>query len=306
MSATDGNWRAGATIPRGAAAASMLLLVGCTEEVGVGVGAGLGIDLEYVPALDLGPEGRDRHPARFVCGEIGPTQDQTAPVNDPLVGAVYRTLINVTNVGPGQTCMDIGIIPTILEDDIFTPPLFTVGCLQPDEQFLQGVEFDCRWIRETLAGFGHPTAGDDFLTGTLLVQLQGEPQEVRVSTIITTLHKQAHGGLADLEPVAKNEEGPPYCNFDEQDRLIVTVRNNGTGLANESMTEVEFPTMTTERETPEIGFNSEVDLEPIDLPSLPLTESSIEFVIRVNSGGDVDESDEDNNVMQASCANPFL
>jgi hypothetical protein len=291
MLARHGEPNIGRGIPSGAAVASTLFLLGCVENQAPGVGAGLSTDMEYVPSVHVGASA-DRHPARFICGEIKPTQGQPTQVNDPLVSGIYRTMVNVTNVDIGPACFGVAIIPAVIGDDVNTPPLISQGCLQDDEAFNQAIEYDCRWIRRFLTGFNHPMADDDFLTGTLMVQLE-DPGIVTVSTTITTLHKQVHGNwIPDLMPQSS-------CDIVD-DALQVTIVNQGEGPAPTTTTRIEIDgSPTIDHITGPLNPDDAVLLDPVPLPDPD--PDSISFQVTADADAAVDETDEANNELMVTC-----
>lgn len=296
MSATYGNASLRPSGPCGVATVSMLLLVGCVQDAGLGVGAGVDTDMEYVPQLF---DEFLRYPARFICGEVGATQDPTIPVNDTLVPAIYRTLINATNVDTGEACFDFAIIPTVVGDDVSTLPLTPGDCLEVNDAFNKGIDLDCRFIRGQLAEHSHPLADAPFVSGTLLFQFDA-PGTATVSTTITGLHKQVHANwLPDLIPKSG-------CDLVDG-ALQVTILNQGEGQAlDTTTTQIEII------ESPSIDGPTDlaVDTDPLDpsqsilLPPVPLQNPDADKItvhITADAGGIVEETDETNNELSFPC-----
>jgi hypothetical protein len=94
---------------------------------------------------------------------------------------------------------------------------------------------------------------------------------------------------------------PGFCRRDASGRLIVRIRNQGAGDAPPSITRVEFsPGGVLFLATPSVPAGGATDLPPIDIPA-GCFDSDCDFTITVDSNGNVDESDEGNNIAEGSC-----
>jgi subtilase family serine protease len=111
------------------------------------------------------------------------------------------------------------------------------------------------------------------------------------------------GCAADLVPVGKPDlSGPPgFCKQDNQKKLIVTVKNGGTGNAAASTTTIEFlPGGSFSLSTPAIAAGGTSDLAPLDIPA-GCFNPDCEFKITVDANNQIKESNETNNSADGSC-----
>ncbi len=111
------------------------------------------------------------------------------------------------------------------------------------------------------------------------------------------------GCAADLVPVGKPDlSGPPgFCKLDKQKKLIVTIKNGGTGNAVASNTTVEFlPGGSFPLSTPAIAAGGMIDLTPLDIPAGCFS-PDCKFKITVDANNQIKESSETNNSADGSC-----
>jgi hypothetical protein len=120
----------------------------------------------------------------------------------------------------------------------------------------------------------------------------------------TTCTTQTTTMLPDLVPVP-SPGGPPgqagFCDKDQNGRLIVRVRNQGTAPAPQSITRVVFddaPDQPRDVETPVIEVGTIVVLPGIELPPGVAVEF---FTITVNANDDFPELNKDNNTARGRC-----
>jgi len=104
------------------------------------------------------------------------------------------------------------------------------------------------------------------------------------------------GGQPDLIP-APDAQGN-FCRI-RDGKLVVTVRNQGTGNAGASTTHIDFSSGTSTEATPPIPAGGSVDL----LLAIPAGcfQPDCSFRIRVDSASVVTESDEGNNTAGGAC-----
>ena len=170
------------------------------------------------------------------------------------------------------------------------------------------LEIDCPEIRE------RTDREADFLKGFVVIESDVELDVVAVYTAagatdqVETLHtervspRRREVGLADLVPVNPNPQLGPvgFCRRDDQGRLVITVRNQGTADAPASTTMVVFsPGVSFPLPTPPIPAGGSVDL-PILIPAACFS-PDCEFTIIADANNQVTESDEVNNTAGGRC-----
>jgi hypothetical protein len=128
--------------------------------------------------------------------------------------------------------------------------------------------------------------------------------EARGRSRCETLHiervppRRAQAGLPDVIPLADPQTG--FCKRDDQGNLIVTVKNQGSADGGASTTTVVFVSGGTfSQPTPPIPAGGSVDLS-FPIPATCFT-PDCEFRIIVDSGNQVTESDEGNNIASGTC-----
>jgi hypothetical protein len=158
----------------------------------------------------------------------------------------------------------------------------------------------------------HADTSADFLKGFVILESDVELDVVAVYTAagasgqVETLHtervvpRRQEVGLPDLVPVPDPQPGVGFCRRDDQGRLIVTVRNQGTSGAGPSLTEVDFFAFgTVSLLTPPLGPGASVDLL---FPIPPgCFNPDCEFRITVDANNQVVESNEGNNFASGTC-----
>jgi hypothetical protein len=107
------------------------------------------------------------------------------------------------------------------------------------------------------------------------------------------------GGLRpDLVPLSGGYAG--FCNVHD-DRLVVTVHNQGAGAAGASTTRVAFGNLgQSSQATPPLSPGQQVELE-FPMPPGCYGSSDCGFSITVDQGNQVEESDEGNNAVTGNC-----
>ena len=243
-------------------------------------GAGLGMAVEYVKPEDFRDPGgatRTFFPVKFVCGE--------AQNGDSLAPAVYTTSINVVSLTKFKTRVGWQFIVV----------LKTVVGAAAELRSYGTVEMDCAFILANLVSAG--VSVGPFVEGFLLIEAL-DRTTVRVVAVYSALHKQLHGDpLPDLVPV---ETEPKFCKRDAEGRLIVTIGNQGDGVAGPSFASIAFATHApVPRSTPAIGPGGQADLAPVEIPIEG--EGIITFTIAADTDAEALESDEFNNRAFGTC-----
>ena len=158
------------------------------------------------------------------------------------------------------------------------------------------VVMPCDFILTQLANAGLDVSGVS--EGFVILEAEqgglAPDNSVQVAVVYSFLHKQRHN-LPDLIPVARN---PGYCTFDDQGRLIVTIRNIGDVPAESSTTLVSFGSQTFMRSTPQLNPGQEAQLNPIQLPDVG---EAFTFTITADNPKAIAETNELNNTVMGSC-----
>ena len=231
-----------------------------------------------------------QYATKFVCGKPGA---------DELAAGLYFTAINVHN----PTARDVRLRKKVAiagrgEEPGPVSEWFDAK-LGPDE----ALEIDCRDIRR------HAPVPADFHKGFVVLEADVELDVVAVYTAdggqgVETIHtervppRSTQAGLPDLIPVPDRDTD--FCRRDDQGNLIVTVRNQGSADAGPSTTTVLFaPGGIFSQPTPPLTAGASTDL----LFPIPgrCFDPDCEFRIIVDSGDQVMESDEHNNIASGTC-----
>jgi hypothetical protein len=130
---------------------------------------------------------------------------------------------------------------------------------------------------------------------------------VTVAVLLTACGGAGGGaaGPADLVPVPEiNSFDPPFLNFcttEDNERLLVTVRNQGSGNAAASTTTVQFDSgPPVSIPTNALSGSGGVDNLTFDIPAACFN-ADCGFTITVDSGNVVSESNETNNSAKGRC-----
>jgi hypothetical protein len=233
---------------------------------------------------------RFQYAAKFVCGKTD------AGIVAP---GQYFTAINVHNPserGIGFRKKFAIALPGERPGPVST---FFRAKLGPDEAF----EIDCPDI------FRRTNAKEGFLKGFVVIETPLELDVVAVYTAaggtgrVETMElervkprSQGAGGKPDLIPAPDASGG--FCRRQDS-KLIVTVRNQGSAAAGTSTTRVDFGTGSVSQPTPGIAAGASTDVS-FDIPPGCFS-PDCHFRITVDSGGQVDESNEANNTASGAC-----
>lgn len=231
-----------------------------------------------------------QYAAKFVCGKSA---------GEVVARGVYFTAVNVHNPTYEVIRFRKKIAVALPGEKPGPVSKFFDAKLGPD----QALEIDCRDI------FEHAETKADFLKGFVVIESDVELDVVTVYTAsgkdgqVETLHtervppRRFERGLPDLIPVP--DANGSFCNRKEL-TLIVTVKNQGTGGAGPSVTEVDFFAFgKVSVPTPPLGPGASVDLlVPIPPGSF---DPDCEFRITVDVNNQVTESNEGNNIGNGSC-----
>jgi hypothetical protein len=109
----------------------------------------------------------------------------------------------------------------------------------------------------------------------------------------------------DLVPVNPNPGAGPegYCNTDNQGRLLITVKNQGTAEAPPSITKVSFsPDVFHEVDTPAIRPEATESLTTPKIPDDCFGSTGCKFQIIVDARNQVVEFDKANNTVSGECS----
>ncbi len=242
--------------------------------------AGASIDVENIEAQlfdDPVQEKRFIFPVKFVCGE--------ADIEDPLTPAFYKTVINVLNPSH-QFSRRIQWWFVTLDQTVQG-----AVAVVPETGSLV---MDCDFILRNLDGLNHDLSG--LVEGWVLLEEEDDRNFFRVSAVYSTLHKQRHD-LPDLLPVRTNAG---YCELDEEQGLLVTIRNQGEAPAEASVTTVTFDDGgAVTRPTPALAPGDETVLPAIPTPDIG--EGALNFTIDADSTTALLEVNELNNRARGVC-----
>jgi hypothetical protein len=115
-------------------------------------------------------------------------------------------------------------------------------------------------------------------------------------------------GLPDLVPINIGEPVKGFCKRNDENKLVITVKNQGNATASQSITRVIFfpqeanPIVIANIPTKEIPAGKCIDLVVNETPVRCSLPSGCQFVIIVNADFRVIESDFTNNVAIGLCA----
>jgi hypothetical protein len=232
-----------------------------------------------------------QYAAKFVCGKSD---------GEVVAPGAYFTAVNVHN--PTYTAIRFRIKIAVALPGLKPGPVskFFDAELGPD----QALEIDCPVI------FKYAGTEADFLKGFVVIETDIELDVVAVYTAagrdeqVETMHTERIpprrlevDGLPDLIPVP--EQNGSFCRRKDL-TLTVTVKNQGTGGAGPSVTEVDFLGLgKVSMPTPPLGPGASVDLFfPIPLGCF---NPNCEFRITVDANNQVNESNEGNNIANGTC-----
>jgi hypothetical protein len=234
-----------------------------------------------------------QYAVKFICGKSG---------GEVVAPGTYFTAINVHNPTATTIVFRKKVAIALPGEQPGRVSDFFDAKLGPDE----ALEIDCPDIMR------HADTSADFLKGFVILESDVELDVVAVYTAagasgqVETLHtervvpRRQEVGLPDLVPVPDPQPGVGFCRRDDQGRLIVTVRNQGTSGAGPSLTEVDFFAFgTVSLLTPPLGPGASVDLL---FPIPPgCFNPDCEFRITVDANNQVVESNEGNNFASGTC-----
>jgi hypothetical protein len=237
-----------------------------------------------------------QYAAKFICGK----SDGTV-----MAPGTYFTAINVHNPGnqPVSPKKSVAIaLPGENPGPVrqFPEPFQSLG-------HDQAYEIDCPEIVR-LAPIG------GFIKGFVLIETEAELDVVAVYSAagatgqVETMEiervpprRLGAAGKADLLPLNPNPQSGPagFCRR-QGNKLVVTVKNQGTADAGPSTTTVDFANVgQVSQPTPAIAAGSAVDVL-FDFPAACFR-PDCRFRIIVDSGNQVDESNETNNTADGAC-----
>jgi CARDB len=243
--------------------------------------------------------------AKFICGL------QKDPEDLRLTRGLYGTEINVHNPNEHVVGLAKKLALTFPPGDQQPGKILRLGedRLRPD----QALEVDCNHVRRKLFPNGLP---GPYITGFIVIESQASLDVTAVYTTaaldesgevtsqrgidVEQIREREKRGLpefADLIPVP-DEQGS-FCNR-ENDKLIVTVRNQGVATAGPSTTQVDFfGHGLTSLPTPSLVPGQSTTLA-FPIPS-GCFDPDCEFRITVDAGNAVIESNEANNTADGVC-----
>jgi hypothetical protein len=235
-----------------------------------------------------------QYSVKFVCGKSA---------GEVVAPGAYFTAINVHNPTDTQIGFRKKVAIALPSEKPGPVSKFFDARLGPD----QALEIDCRDI------FAHIQSTADFLKGFVVIESDVELDVVAVYTAggatghVETLHservspRRREVGKADLVPVPDPQPGVGFCKRDNQGRLVVTVKNQGTVDAPASTTTVDFvPGGSFPLSTPAIPAGGSVDLTPLSIPAACFN-PDCDFRITVDSNNQINESNEGNNNASGTC-----
>ena len=244
------------------------------------------------------PPQLSQYAVKFICGK------PSLPVVSP---GQYYTAINVHNPSTKIVKFRKKVAIALPQEKAGTVTTFFPASLKSDE----ALEIDCPDILQ------HAEAQEDqFVKGFVVIETPSELDVIAVYTAagstgsIETLFMErarlrriANPGLPDLLPV--NPRPPDtggFCRLDQQGRLIITVRNQGTTAAAASLTTVNFSGGGTGsvNTTPAGGVANII----VSIPSTCFVASQCRFQIVTDSALQVEESNESNNIADGLCLGP--
>jgi hypothetical protein len=233
-----------------------------------------------------------QYAVKFVCGKSD---------GSVVVPGTYLTAINVHNPGIRGVRFEKKFAIALPGEKPGPVSKFFDAKLGPDEAF----EIDCNDILRH-------TDRQGFLKGFTVIESDFELDIVAVYTAagatrqIETMElervaprRQGTQGKADLVPVPDPDPKIGFCRRKEL-KLIVTVKNQGNADAGASITTVDFGAAgSVSQPTPPIVAGGSVDLL-FDIPP-SCFRPDCHFKVTVDSGSQVDESNEANNTAAGVC-----
>jgi hypothetical protein len=235
-----------------------------------------------------------QYAAKFVCGKSDGTV--VAP-------GIYFTAINVHNPGTKPVSFRKKVAIALAGEHPGPVTQFFPAGLKPDQAF----EIDCPDIAR-LAQMS------SFLKGFVVLESEAELDVVAVysaagaTTQVETMEiervaprRLAAAGKPDLVPFNPNpQSGPAGLCRRKDGKLVVTVKNQGAADAGSSTTMVDFANVgPASQPTPAITSGSSADVL-FDVPGACFR-PDCGFRIVVDSGNEVDETDETNNTANGAC-----
>ncbi len=246
--------------------------------------------------------------AKIICGL------QKDPRDMRLARGFYATTINIHNPGDDAAKFLKKLALSFPPEEQKPGKIFriSVDTLKPDE----ALKVDCNDVQRRLFPNGFPAP---YIEGFIVIE---SDSSLDVTAVYTTaaLDKEAnvttHSSI-DVDQIRERErkkpvnEGPPdlvpvpvnnsFCRLTpDGSKLIVTVRNQGTGAAGPSTTRVDFTTgAPVSVPTPALAPGASVDLL-FPMPAGCFV-PDCSFRIRVDFALQVTESNEGNNAASGSC-----
>jgi photosystem II stability/assembly factor-like uncharacterized protein len=264
-------------------------------------------------------EPRFEYAAKLVCG----MQEEADSLR--LARGLYASAINIRNAAGAAAEVDMTLALTYPPEDLVPGRILPIARqrVQADE----ALEVDCEDVETEVFPDGFPAP---YIKGFAVIASEvsldvsavyttadlgsGEGSErlIRHSSIdVEQIAERALGPVlpADLAPVDKGSPEPsPYCVLRETGQgtvLVVTIRNQGSGVAGPSTTEVDFRRdgasyARLSQPTGGLVAGQETEMQLL-LPRGWLTEGENRFTITADRSMAVAETDETNNVGNGSC-----
>jgi hypothetical protein len=252
------------------------------------------LEIEHIPP----PPQLSQYAVKFICGK------PSVPVVSP---GQYFTAINIHNPAHELVKFRKKVAIALPQEKAGTVTSFFPSTLKPDE----ALEIDCQDI------LNHAESrGQDFLKGFVVIETPSRVDAVATYTAagstgsIETLFIERVSGqplaqpsLPDLVPVnPRPPDALGFCRLDQQGRLLLAVRNQGTAPAGASLTTVTFAGVAPVTVTMlPIPAGSSTDLSPVSIPGACFVGSQCRFQIVVNSSRQVEESNYENNTADGLC-----
>ncbi len=242
-----------------------------------------------------------QYAVKFVCGKSA---------GEVVAPGTYFTAINVHNPTNEEVHFRKKFAVALPGERPGPVSKFFEAKLGPDE----ALEIDCPDIIRLASTPGEKPAA--FLKGFVIIESDLELDVVVIYTAegrgdqVETLdvervpprrRRPAEVDLPDLVPVPDPRPGVGFCRRDDQGRLLVSVKNQGSANAPASTTTVHFsPGGSFDLPTPPIPAGGTVDLPPLPIPPSCFN-PDCNFRIVVDSKHQVVESDEGNNFASGTC-----
>lgn len=237
-----------------------------------------------------------QYAVKFVCGKSpGPGQQQVVATGN------YFTAINVHNPVNDTVKFRKKIAVALPNEKAGKVSPFFDVTLKADE----ALEIDCGDIYSHMQM--HPT----FLKGFVVIESKTELDVVAVYTAAGASGQVETMDIETVQPRRVTPHGPPdlipipdangnFCRIDPARRLIVTIKNQGTGDAGPSQTKIVFSNGGGGSvPTPPIPAGGSVDVA-VPIPA-NCFQPDCGFRITADSTGQVSESNELNNTASGTC-----